>query len=366
MLTDRERAWLRLHLTRGLGRTGLVRLMDTFGSPAAILDAGPGDWIRRAGIRDTVARSLPADNDPSLLKTEEILNAAAVRIISQWDGDHFPPLLRTLYDPPAILYLRGTLTAQPALAVVGARRASPAGLQLTRELCKEIASRGITIASGLARGIDTAAHEGALDAQGQTIAVLGCGIDRVYPPENRRLFQRIMEQGAILSEYPPGTPPLAGHFPGRNRIISGLSQGALIVEAAEGSGSLITADFALEQGREVFAVPGPVYAETSSGVNRLLKEGAHLVTGASDILEILWPGIPSKVEQEKEDSLQAELAGDALALYRCLSIEPLHIDELARKCGLTPMEVSAILLHLELQGGVEQLPGMRYIRCRRA
>ncbi len=196
--------------------------------------------------------------------------------------------------------------------------------------------------------------------------MLGCRIDQVYPPENRRLFQRIAEEGALLSEYPPGTAPLAGHFPARNRIISGLAQGVLIVEAAEGSGSLITADFALEQGREVFAVPGPVYAETSGGVNRLLKEGAHLVTGPADILEVLWPGTPSRGQRQKEDSLLEKLSGTALNVYRNLGREPLHIDELARKTGLTPMELSAILLHLELQGGVEQLPGMRYLRGREA
>lgn len=365
MLTATERAWLRLHLTRGLGRTGLLRLMEAFGTPEAILATPAHDWTQRAGIRPAVAHSLPAENDPNLLKAEERLNQAEVRILSLWESDRYPSLLRQIHDPPAILYLRGTLPAHPALAVVGARRASTPGRRLTRELCSEIASRGICIVSGLARGIDTAAHEGALEGSGPTLAVLGCGIDQIYPPENKDLFQRIQEQGGILSEYPPGTPPLAGHFPGRNRIISGLSLGVLVVEAAEGSGSLITADFALEQGREVFAVPGPVYAETSGGVNGLLKEGAHLVTCAADILELLWPGTPSKQVRDKEVSLQAELDGNALTLYRCLTAEPLHIDELARKSGLTPMEVSAILLHLELQGGVEQLPGMRYLRCRR-
>jgi DNA processing protein len=364
MLTDSERAWLRLHLTRGLGRTGLVRLVDAFGTTDSILAASPRDWIQQAGIRPTVAKSLPDGNNPNLLKMEEMLNRSGVRILTLWDTDHYPSLLRHLHDPPAILYLRGALTDQPALAVVGARRASASGRRFTKEICSEIASRGITIVSGMARGIDTAAHEGALDGPGQTIAVLGCGIDRIYPPENDRLFHRILNQGAVLSEYPPGTPPLAGHFPGRNRIISGLSQGVLIVEAAAGSGSLITADFALEQGREVFAVPGPIYAETSSGVNQLLKDGAHLVTGAADILEVLWPGTPTKQQRDKEDSVLAKLAGNDLKLYRCLTAEPLHIDELARKSGLTPMEVSAILLHLELQGGVEQLPGMRYLRCR--
>jgi DNA processing protein len=365
MLTARERAWLRLHLTRGLGRAGLVRLMEAFASPQAILDASPAAWTARAGIRATVAQSLPATDDPTLAKAAATLDEQEVRILSLWDGDAYPPLLRHLPDPPALLYLRGALADQPALAVVGARQASAAGRRLTGELCAELAARGIAIVSGLARGIDTAAHEGALRGQGQTIAVLGCGIDRIYPPENRRLFQRIGERGAILSEYPPDTPPLAGHFPGRNRIISGLAQGVLIVEAAEGSGSLITAEFALEQGREVFAVPGPVYAETSGGVNRLLKEGAHLVTGVADILDVLWPGAPSKQQREAEDSLLSTLDEPANNVYRNLRDEPLHIDELARKTGLTPMELSAILLHLELQGGVEQLPGMRYLRCRR-
>ena len=216
--------------------------------------------------------------------------------------------------------------------------------------------------SGLARGIDTAAHRGALAGGGKTVAILGCGIDRVYPPENLRLFHNIEENGAIVSEYPPGTPPLPGHFPGRNRIISGMCRGVLVVEAAEGSGSLITADFALEQGREVFAVPGQVRAPTAGGVNGLLKDGARLVTEARDIMEVLWPDIPSVAVRRHEETLAATLSGDALTLFLHLGQEPLHIDELARKCGLTPMEVSAILLTLELQGGAEQLPGMRFIR----
>jgi len=364
LLTDVERAWLRLHLTRGLGRNGLLRLMDVFGSPEAILAATEKDWIARAGIREAVAKGRSAVDDTSLNQTITLLDNHQVRLLTLWD-DAYPELLRVLHDPPAILYLRGDLTDEPVLAVVGARRASEAGRRLTGELCRELASRGITIVSGLARGIDTAAHEGALQGQGRTIGVLGCGIDRIYPPENSRLFQRIIEQGAILSEYPPGTPPLAGHFPGRNRIISGLAQGVLIVEAAEGSGSLITAEFALEQGREVFAVPGSVYAETSGGVNQLLKDGAHLVTDVEDILSVLWPGVPSRRQQEAEDALLTELAPEARKVYQLLTVNPLHIDELARKSGLTPMELSAILLHLELQGGVEQLSGMRYVRCRR-
>lgn len=363
-MTEEERGWMRLHLTRGLGRTGLIRLMDAFGSLEAILSAPPAMWCARAGLREAVAADFPAANDPRMTAAVKTLEKTGARIIALWDEERYPALLRAIHDPPALLYVRGTLPADEALAVVGARQASSAGRQLTLETCRELASRGIIIVSGLARGIDTAAHQGALEGQGQTVAVLGCGIDRIYPPENHRLFHRILEQGAILSEYPPATPPLPGHFPGRNRIISGLSRGVLIVEAAEGSGSLITADFALEQGREVFAVPGAVFAPTSQGVNRLLKDGARLVTEARDILEVLWPQFPSRAARRRENAIAEGLSGDALNVYRLLGNDPLHIDELARTSGLTPMEVSAILLNLELQGGAQQLPGMRYVRSR--
>lgn len=364
-MTKDELGWLRLHLTPGLGRAGLLRLQDAFGSPGEILDAGPAAWRDRAGIRPAVAAAHPKENAPLFIDTADRLRRLGVRIIPLCDETRYPSLLRRIHDPPALLYLRGTLPPGDALAVVGARRASAAGQRLTLELCRELASRGIAVVSGLARGIDTAAHQGALAGGGPTVGVLGCGIDRIYPPENSDLFHRVAAEGAVISEYPPDTPPLPGHFPGRNRIISGLSRGVLVVEAAMGSGSLITVDFALEQGREVFAVPGPVYAPASEGVNRLLKDGAHLVTDVGDILEVLWPTLPSAAARTREDAFAATLSGKPLELYRNLEEMPLHIDDLARKSALTPMEVSAILLHLELQGGVEQLPGARFIRNRR-
>lgn len=364
-MTKDELGWLRLHLTPGLGRAGLLRLQDAFGSSGSILDAGPSAWRERAGIRPAVAAALPKENAPLFLDTAERLSRFGVQIISLRDTTLYPPLLSKIHDPPALLYVRGTLPVSDALAVVGARRASSSGQRLTEEICRDLASRGITVVSGLARGIDTAAHQGALAGKGPTVGVLGCGIDRVYPPENAYLFEQVASAGAVISEYPPGTPPLPGHFPGRNRIISGLSRGVLVVEAAVGSGSLITVDFALEQGREVFAVPGPVYAPASDGVNRLLKDGAHLVTDVGDILEVLWPTLPSAAARTREDAFAATLSGKPLELYRNLEEMPLHIDDLARKSALTPMEVSAILLHLELQGGVEQLPGARFIRNRR-
>jgi DNA processing protein len=363
IMTKEQQDWLRLHLTCGLGRVGLIRLMEAFGSVSVILAAGADAWRQKAGIRPTVAAALPASHDPQLLKTTQLLNELGVTIITLWDQQHYPAALRSIYDPPALLYVRGTLPEQPAFAVVGARQASRSGRQLTTEICAELAARNITVVSGLARGIDSAAHQGALET-GHTVAVLGCGIDVVYPPENSRLAQDIIKQGAILSEYPPGTPPLAGHFPGRNRIISGLSKGVLIVEAAQKSGSLLTADFALEQGREVFAVPGPVYSQIGGGVNRLLKDGAHLVTEARDILDVLWPGTAADLPILAGDPLPKRLNNTQLRVYENLGAEPLHIDQLARKCSLTAMELSAILLHLELEGGAEQLPGMRYIRKR--
>lgn len=363
-MTRKELCWLRLHLTPGLGRAAMVRLMEAFGSIENILAAGPSAWIEQAAIRPAVARRLPPEDTDEIEKACRALDQAEARIVTLWD-EGYPGLLRQIHDPPALLYVRGQLPAREAMAVVGSRKASRTGLRLTGEICTELASRGIAIISGLARGIDSAAHRGALNAPGPTVAVLGCGIDRIYPPENDRLYRQIESEGAIVSEYPPGTAPLANHFPGRNRIISGMSRGVLVVEAAEGSGSLITADFALEQGREVFAVPGAVYAPTSRGVNHLLKDGAHLVTESRDILDVLWPQVPAREVKKQEDSFAAGLPEPARNLYELLGHEGLHIDELAQKSGLTPMEVSSILLHLELQGGVEQLPGMHFVRHRK-
>lgn len=355
-----QQALLRLHLTPGLGRVALFKLHHYFGDFPAILNAPP-QQLEAAGLSKKLINRIPAQNDPIYRSTCHKLEKLQVRLLSFWDQD-YPSLLRQIHDPPALLYLRGKLPTNDCLAIVGSRSATPGGLQLAYELAKKMAQHDICIVSGLARGIDSAAHRGALHVAGATIAVLGCGIDRIYPPENSRLHQEILQNNAVISEYPPGTPPLAGHFPGRNRIISGLSRGILIVEAAEGSGSLITGDFALEQGRELFATPGAVQNTTSKGVNRLIKEGAQLVTEADDILQTLWPKRLSHDQQQVVDQFLTQLNNSARNVYQHLSHEPLHIDEIGRKCGLTPMEVSAILLDLELQGGVQVLPGNSYIR----
>ncbi|SHI90699.1 DNA protecting protein DprA [Malonomonas rubra DSM 5091] len=355
-----QSALLRLHLTRGIGRVALFKLQHQFGSFTDALRASPVQ-LEHAGLSAKVISQIPAKNDRAFLSICDRLDKLQVRLISFWDAE-YPPLLRHIHDPPALLYLRGQIPEQDCFAIVGSRRATPGGLQLTHKLAGDLAEYDICIVSGLARGVDSAAHRGAIDRNGKTIAVLGCGVDYIYPPENSCLYMEMAENQAIISEYAPSTQPLAGHFPGRNRIISGLSKGVLIVEAAEKSGSLITGDFALEQGRELFATPGAVQSPTSQGVNRLLKEGAQLVTEADDILQNLWPSRLTRKQRQQDNQFAKQLTGAALKLYQQLGHEPLHIDEIGRKCGLTPMEVSAILLDLELQGGVQMLPGNSYIR----
>ena len=361
-MNSSQQALLRLHLTPNLGRIALFKLHRYFGDFRVAVDAPLKAW-KTSGVAENLHQQIPEKLQSEYQKKLQQLISMDVKIISFWDTE-YPPLLREIHDPPALLYVRGQLPHQEHFAIVGSRRATAQGFITTQHLSAALARHGVCIVSGLARGIDSAAHKGALEVGGQTVAVLGCGIDRVYPPENSRLFHEILKSGAIVSEYPPGAPPLAGHFPGRNRIISGLSKGVLIVEAAEKSGSLITGDFALEQGRELFAVPGGLNYINSKGTNRLLKEGAQLVTEADDILQSLWPGKKSKETEQKNDDFIAQLNPRNRDVFLQLEYEPLHIDSIARKCGLTPMELSAILLDLELQGGVQVLPGNRYIRSR--
>ena len=351
---------LRLHLTPGLGRVALFKLYHHFGDYSAALQSSPQQW-HAAGLSDNLYRKIPAQNHPLFQKTLHELESLNIKLISFQD-ENYPALLREIHDPPALLYLRGKLPPNDCFAIVGSRRATAPGLILTKELATALASHNICIVSGLARGVDSAAHRGALAAKGTTIAVLGCGIDCIYPPENNLLFHEIHQNNAIISEYPPGTPPLAGHFPGRNRIISGLSKGVLIVEAAEKSGSLITGDFALEQGRELFAIPGSLHSSNSKGTNRLIKEGAQLVTNVNDILDELWPGQPTIKQLNHRNTFADKLKGQAQKVFLRISHEPSHSDEIARECGLTPMELSAILLDLELRGGIKALPGNTYIR----
>ena len=289
MLSDRERLIL-LNLVPDVGSLPLRKLLDHFGECARVWKARPEDLQRVHGIGPVLARRIAAAcRDETLLEQElTLVRRAGVTLVTLEDAE-YPKRLREIYDPPPVLYVRGAVSSlnDVAVAVVGSRRASRDGVKTAERLSYDLAACGITVISGLARGIDGAAHRGALKAQGRTLAVLGCGLARVYPPEHARLAGEIAERGAVISEYPMRTAPLAQNFPRRNRLISGLSLGVVIVEAAQKSGALITADCALEQGREVFAVPGPITRVTSEGTHALLKQGARLVTSVEDILEEL-------------------------------------------------------------------------------
>jgi DNA processing protein len=281
----------------------------------------------------------------------------------------YPRRLLMIADPPPLLYISGTLheSDELAIAVVGARRGTSAGRLVTEQLAGGLASAGVTVVSGLARGVDAAAHRGALAAGGRTLAVLGCGLGRTYPPEHERLRREIEEQGAVLSELSWDAPPHSGHFPRRNRIISGLSYGVVVTEAAIDSGSLITARLAAEQGREVFAVPGCVNLETSRGTHALIKEGATLVEHAREVIEVitpqLEPDVRSRLHAAPSSAVPADNFGNQEQLvYDALSHEPLTVDHLLERTRLPVPSVMASLLSLELRRRVRQLPGQRYLR----
>jgi len=357
--------WLRLQFTPGLGRVGLMRLIDHFKTPEQSIDAARKGWPKLPGLRKELASLVPEVNSSIVQNACQTLHDMDGWLCTFWDPD-YPQVLRHISDPPALLYGCGSWPTGPSLAIVGARYPTNFGRVFTEQLAEEVAAAGVVVISGLARGIDAAAHRGSLRGEGRTLAVLGCGIDRIYPRENKHLYRQIIEQGTIISEYPPGSEPLAAHFPGRNRIISGLSKGTLVVEASCDSGSLITAEFALEQGKEVMAVPGGVDHKTSYGPNLLIKQGAHPITEATEILEILGVDKGAQRARASTDSAPLLLPEPAGAILLMLDLTPRHSDELAEESGLTPMELSATLLQLELHEYAEKLPGGRYIRGRRA
>lgn len=272
----------------------------------------------------------------------------------------YPDALRTIFDPPSPLYVRGRIAPQDALAIaiVGARRATEYGKAVARWLARDLARCGVTVVSGLARGVDAEAHRGALDAGGRTLAVLGCGPDVVYPREHARLMDEVIGQGAVVSEFPPGTPPHPGQFPPRNRIISGLSLGVVVVEGRPDSGTLITADAALEQGREVFAVPGQIFDETSRAPHRLLLQGAKLVERVEHILEELRLPLPASRTAASAQTLDS----DETAVYARVTLAPVQLDRLVAVCGLSVAAVSRAMTGLECKGLVVALPGHRFVR----
>lgn len=351
--------WFALRSVPLVGNVTYRRLIESFGSPAKVLGASAGELAAVKGVGQAAVSAITSHDYRRAAETEAVAFArSGARLVTFLDSD-YPPLLKEIPDPPPYLYLKGSLPGTGTkIAVVGSRLASDYGIATTARFSRELAEQGVTIVSGLAQGVDAAAHRGALQVSGSTIGVLGCGIDLVYPAGNRQLFHDMCEHGGIVSEFPIGTRPDAPNFPRRNRIISGLSRGVLVVEAAERSGSLITARFALEQGREVFAVPGNITHRASRGANSLIKQGAKLVESVADILgELPSDGVNLPLWARNQGF---SLAPEEQKLCSLLASGPLHIDELTIRSELTVPAVSAMLLRLELQGAIMQMPGKMF------
>lgn len=353
--------WLGFHLVPGIGATRLARLIDSFGSlEAAWYASQPA--LRASGLNERAAATLVKTRSELSLDAELArVERAGVTILTMAD-DAYPRLLREIPSPPPVLYVRGELTPADdgGVGIVGTRRASAYGREMALRLADGLARAGVTVVSGLARGIDGVAHGAALEAGGRTIAVLGCGLDTIYPPEHHKLAERIVAQGALVSEFPLGTRPDAANFPVRNRLISGLSLGVVVVEAPARSGALITANFAADQGRTVFAVPGSALAPTSSGTIQLLRDGATVAAHADDILAELHL-TTRQLTLETRQVLPAN--GAEQGVLALLSAEPRHIDEVALDCGLPIGQLSAVLLEMQLKGLVRNVGTQHYVRA---
>ncbi len=366
---ERLLPWLALKGVPGLGDLLCKRLVDRFGAPEQIFLAHRDALLEVPGMTPKLVSALSMNRVSDQSRRDLDLAAKKNYRIFTLADEEYPALLREIPDPPLLLYCCGTLDGRAGcISVVGSRKPTSYGLSATRSLCSELASCGVTIVSGMARGIDTAAHQGALSGGGKTIAVLGSGLERIYPPENRRLFHDIAQNGAVISEFPLEEKPLPHNFPKRNRIIAGMSLGTVIVEAAHKSGSLITARLAAEQGREVFAVPGSIQSPKSAGAHTLIKQGAKLVEHAGDILEEIGPLIAAVPREDAKaaDSPPPEacptLSPDASQILQVLEPYPTHIDDLVRKLSMDPGQLAGILLRLEVEGRVQQLPGKFFIR----
>ena len=355
--------WIGLKAVPGIGNVTFRRLLERFDTPEAVLNAPAAALAGIRGITSAIIEGIHNGEWRRFAEEEcRRLEASTARLVSYISCD-YPKSLFEIPDPPPFLYVKGTVhSPEVSIAIVGSRRATSYGLMTTGKLAEGLASHGVCVVSGMARGVDTAAHKGALQAGGRSIGVLGCGVDMVYPPENRALFEEMADKGCLVSEFPLGTLPLAENFPRRNRIISGLSRGVLVVEAAEKSGSLITAQYALEQGRDVFAVPGNISFATSRGSNRLIKQGAKLVDCVEDILEELpeLAGVSAGTPLFRPTARTFALTPKEAAIYELLAHSPLHIDDIISQTELTAGEVSSMLLHLELKGAVTPLPGTHY------
>lgn len=352
-------AWLRLTLAPGIGGESQRKLLSAFGLPERIFAASPASLARVIPL-EQAERLLSCDAREAIASALAWAAEPGNAILTLADAA-YPRRLLDTPDPPSVLYVKGRtalLNGARALAIVGSRNATPQGEANAEAFAAALSESGFVIVSGLALGIDAAAHRGGLRGKGATVAVIGTGIDRVYPAGNRALAREIAEKGAIVSEFPLGTPALKENFPRRNRIIAGLSQGCLVVEAAERSGSLITARLAGEAGREVFAIPGSIHSPLSKGCHKLIKQGARLVDDARDILEEL--GIPAAMKPGAPPAPPPD--AESARILACLGYDPCDVDTLSERCGLTAERLYAILLQLELEGRIASLPGGRFQR----
>lgn len=371
-VTEQQRYWLALAGITGIGAQTAEQLIQLAGSLEALFTSS-SEQLVAAGIPAKVAAALTRPDWHSVDKACVWLQAAADRTLLTLDSPAYPYYLRQTTAAPLLLFVQGSVDYlnTPQLGLVGSRNPSADGCGLARDFAGQLSHAGLTITSGMALGIDAAAHDGALAADGLTVAVYGCGPDRTYPKKHAELAERIRAQGALVSEFFPGTPPLATNFPRRNRIISGLSVGVLVVEAALRSGSLITARYANEEGREVFAIPGSIHVPQARGCHYLIRQGAKLVESVRDILEELVPlfnpSIENSVpaEDERQFPAPADLSAEALHLLELIGVAPTSVDNLVAQSGLTADAVSSILLLLELRGLVASQPGGTYSRLRR-
>jgi len=361
---DEIEPWVRLNRAELMPRKA-ARLLAEFGTPEAVLSAARAELARVDGLSrancDRLAEAALWDGWPAEQATLQRLGIRVIPLTS----DDYPARLRAIPDPPLVLYVRGSLLPEDeyAVAIVGSRRATPYGRQVAADLARGLARAGVTIVSGMARGIDAAAHQGALNAGGRTLAILGCGVDQCYPPEHRGLRDSIAAQGAVISEFSLGAAPDKWRFPARNRIISGLCLGVILIEAPADSGAMITADFALEQGREVFAVPGNIDSFASRGCHQLIKEGAHLIESAADILEALDLSTAAlDAPPPEQPSLPFPLSPEAEQVLALLGPQQRHVDQIASECKLPPGQVLSALTLLEMAGAARRLPGNFYVR----
>jgi DNA processing protein len=361
-MNDRDRLLI-LNMVEGIGSVRTRALLEHFGSTGRLFRAGADEIANVEKIGSTLASNLTESLRKIKINRElELIARHKIRVMTFMDRD-YPENLKNIYDPPVVLYVRGKILPcdDIAVAVVGSRRASFYGMRTAEKIGFELASRGITVVSGLARGIDSSAHKGALKAGGRTLAVLGSGLSNIYPGEHVELAEKISRSGAVISEFPMETIPDRGNFPKRNRVISGLSMGVVVVEAAEKSGALITSDSAIEQGREVFAVPGKIDSATSKGTNMLIKQGAKLAGTIEDILEELDIGTENKGPRPSNNT-PTILDKEETLVYNLLTGDPRHIDELSEESDMEVSGISRVLFNLEMRSLAKQLPGKNFVR----